>query len=221
MIDGFLFVLYYQRMNKIRSKHIALTLASVLVLLLVLTACGPAAPTPDAATDEPVTQPTPTQAGGAEDPTDSEEGVEGEEAYPPPQPTAAVADGPYPPPTNAVPTAASAYPEPESTPEGGVEFAFERPVNVGDTVIRGTGPAGLEVKIINVTFMGEEIASTVIGEDGLFEVEVPALEGGVRIGLTADIEGSDLEQQIVPGEGAINVPQVGYYFDSIVLSDNG
>ena len=147
-------------------------------------------------------------------------GAEGEEGYPPPQPTTAVADGPYPPPTLENPTAASAYPEPEATLEGGIEFSFERPINVGDTVIRGMGPAGLEVKIINITFMGEEIASTRIGDDGRFEVDVPALEAGIRIGLTADIEDSDLEEQIVPGDGAVNVPQVGYYFDSIVLSDN-
>lgn len=98
-------------------------------------------------------------------------------------------------------------------------FAFERPVNAGDTVIRGVGPAGLEIRVVNVTFMGQEIATTTVGNDGRFEVEVPALESGVRIGLTADVEGTDLEQQVVPGEGAMGMPQVGYFFDTIVITD--
>ncbi len=91
---------------------------------------------------------------------------------------------------------------------------------MGDTIIRGVGPAGLEVKIINVTFMGEEMATTTVESDGTFEVEVPAWEAGVRIGLTADIEGTDLEERIIPGEGAMGVPQVGVYFDTIVLTGN-
>lgn len=217
-------------MEKLRVKHFALSLVSIIMIALTLTACGPAAPTPEAATDEPA-PPAPTQAVGGEEESivESSDGYpapstvqENEEAYPAPSPTAPTAQGdePYPPPTPVMPTPVTSYPDPEPTPEDGIPFAFERPIETGDTVIRGVGPAGLEISIINVTFMGEEIATTRVGDDGQFEVEVPALEAGVRIGLTADIEGTDLEEQIIPGEGARSVPQVGYFFDTIVTTES-
>jgi hypothetical protein len=115
---------------------------------------------------------------------------------------------------------ASSYPPPEATAttEGGILFAFDRPVKAGDTTLSGVGPPGLEVKILNVTFMGEEIASTRVGDDGHFQIEVPALEPGIRIGLTADVEGSDLAGQLRPGEDPVNIPQVGYFFDSVIIT---
>ena len=226
MIDGFLFVLYYEAMNILSAKHRVLFPLSI-VILLVLAACGPAPETPAAPTDEPLPQPTATPA-AADDGQDSEEEAAGypgpetgevEESYP--APTEAVEDGPYPPPSPTAVTQIQSYPdepEPQSTPENGVEFAFERPISAGDTVVSGMGPPGLEVSIVNVTFMGEEIATTTVGSDGRFEVQVPALESGVRIGLTADIEGTDLEERIIPGEGAMGLPQVGYYFDTVVIT---
>lgn len=216
-------------MEKLRVKHFALSLITVFTVTIAFVACGPAGPTPEAATEEPP-PPTPTQVVSAEEPgiTESSDGypapsnVESEEeGYPAPSPTApSVSEGEsYPPPTRVVPTEVTSYPEPEGTREGAIPFAFERPINAGDTVIRGVGPAGLQISIVNVTLMGEEIATTQVGEDGQFEVEVPALEPGVRIGLTADIGGTDLEAQIEPGEGARNVPQVGFFFDTIVINN--
>lgn len=214
-------------MENLRVKHLALSLVSVIVFTLALAACGPAAPTPEAATDEPA-QPNPTQVIGNEEqaidgPSDGYPAPEVQsegEGYPAPSPTApaAAAGESYPPATPVAPTPVTSYPEAEGPREDGIEFAFERPISAGDTVIRGVGPAGLQISIVNVTLMGEEIASTQIGADGQFEVEVPALEAGVRIGLTADIEGTDLDDQIIPGEGSRNVPQVGYFFDTIVTS---
>lgn len=214
-------------MIKLLAKHRVL-IVLVFALLALLAACGQAPATPEA-TEESSSEPTATQITSDEEAPATEESYPGpeageEEAYPAPGQAEATptVDGPYPPPTTVPPTAITSYPEalPENTPENGVVFAFERPINVGDTIIRGVGPAGLEIKIINVTFMGEEIATTTVESDGTFEVEVPALEAGVRIGLTADIEGTDLEERIIPGEGAMGVPQVGYYFDTIVLTGN-
>lgn len=205
-----------------QTKAVIPVLLLCSLFLVALAACGPAPATPDAATDTPSQQATATSPspddGSTEDNPDATNG-EGEEAYPPPAPTAAVSDGPYPPPTVAIPTPVTSYPEPEpvNTPENGVAFAFERPIGPGDTVIRGVGPAGLEVRVVNVTFMGDVMATTTVGDDGQFEVTVPALEPGVRIGLTADIEGTDLADRIVPGEGALGVPQVGYFFDTVVI----
>lgn len=204
-------------MNNSRAKFYVLILVSV---VLALAACGPAPETPTA---EPVQQSTATQpASEAEPQNNGSDAAAGqaEEGYPPPAPTTAVVDGPYPPPTRVAPTPMSSYPDPEveSEPENGVAFAFDRPIRAGDTVIHGVGPAGLQISIVNVTFMAEEIATTTVGDDGRFEVTVPALEPGIRIGLTADIEGRDLAERIIPGEGEIGMPQVGYFFDSIVIT---
>jgi hypothetical protein len=65
--------------------------------------------------------------------------------------------------------------------------------------------------------MGEVLAQTVIGEDGTFSVDVPALEVNTRIGLTTNA-GDSVESGIRPGDGAMNVPQVGYFYDSVMVT---
>ncbi len=205
----FLFIMIHAMIHK--SVNFRVLILFTLLLMLATAACGPA---PEAEQPPTVTAQGPEQQDGYPAPTAGEE-----ESYPPPPPTAAVNDGPYPPPTAPPPTAMLSYPEPEimNTPEGAILFAFERPVAAGDTTIRGVGPAGLAIQILNVTFMGQEMASTTIGDDGRFEVSVPPLEPGVRVGLSADLEGTELGQRIWPGEGALGLPQVGYFFDTVVI----
>lgn len=207
-------------MKHLFTKYSALFLLTSAMLSLALAACGPS-PQATADATAPLQQPTtvaqPADNGYPAATSGQETGQA--DGYPPPAPTTAVDSGPYPPPTLAPPTPVQSYPEQlaENTPENGILFAFERPIAAGDTVIRGVGPAGVEISVMNVTFMGELVATTTIDDDGRFEVTVPALEPGIRLGLTADIQGSDLEQRIVPGEGAVSMPQVGYFYDSVVI----
>ena len=84
-------------------------------------------------------------------------------------------------------------------------------------MVSGVGPAGLEVTIRNVTFMNEELATTTIDEEGRFEATVTPLPAGVRVGLTADVEASGITETVLPAEGAVNVPQIGYFYDSFVI----
>ena len=68
--------------------------------------------------------------------------------------------------------------------------------------------------------MGTELGRTVINDDGAFSVDVTGMQPGIRIGLSADISSLGLtESDIIPGEGEISTPRVGYFFDSVVLTD--
>lgn len=123
----------------------------------------------------------------------------------------------YPSPTLS-PSPIEAYPIPDKFNENAVLLAFDKPISVSDTNVSGVGPPGLQVYVSNITLMGEELGSGVIGEDGTFRLEVSHLEPGTRIGLSADISTLGLEEEDVrPGENAISIPRVGYFFDSFVL----
>lgn len=151
-----------------------------------------------------------------------------EAAYPPPQAASAAEEGAYPPPQAAAVAEEGAYPAPAAVAEQTsripiVPFAIERPVDAGSTVIRGAGPAGVPIIIISVTFMGEVLGEGVIDEDGTFEIAVPELEAGNWVGVAlADLAGSDFAfEDFYPtgfyGEGAAQVPQVGFVYDSVTV----
>lgn len=124
----------------------------------------------------------------------------------------------YPSPTLPA-TLVEAYPIPDKFNENAILLAFDKPILVSDTNVSGVGPPGLQVYVSNITLMGEELGSGVIGEDGNFRLEVSHLEPGTRIGLSADISTLGLkEEDVRPGENAISIPRVGYFFDSFVLT---
>jgi hypothetical protein len=112
-----------------------------------------------------------------------------------------------------------AYP-PTEEPTG-ILFALDKPIAAGAESVSGVGPPDLTVYILNVTFMGEQMGTAVIGDDGRFSVPVDPIQPGIRIGLTADVTTIGLtEEDILPGDGEIGVPQVGYFYDSFVISQN-
>lgn len=123
----------------------------------------------------------------------------------------------YPAPTT-VSMAPEAYPPPAATDHPGILVALDKPILAGDTFISGVGPADLPVLILNVTFLGEEIGAGVINEDGTFSIRVDPVPSGIRVGLTADAGTIGLtESDIKPGDDAISVPEVGYFYDSFVI----
>jgi hypothetical protein len=141
---------------------------------------------------------TPTPATTSNTPIPSEDG------YPPPQPTIMPADS-YPP----------------ADEETGIPFTLDKPIAVGAESVSGVGPPGLTVYIMNVTFMGEQMGTAVVDDNGRFSVPVEPIQAGIRIGLTADVTSIGLTgEDIQPGDGAIQIPQVGYYYDSFVTSQN-
>jgi len=155
-----------------------------------------------------------------------------EEAYPAPDAAATLSpaeEGAYPPPQVTSSSAEEeAYPAPSAPTEETsripiVPFAIEQPVTAGSTVIRGTGPAGVPILVVNVTYMGEILGEGVIGADGTFEISTTALEAETWVGVSlADLTGSDFAYEDFyasgfRGEGAAQVPQVGFVYDSVTV----
>ena len=193
----------------------------------------PTATTAPTDTPAPAEEPAPTEPPAEEQPAETPAAAEEEEAYPPPEETptaaAAEAEGAYPPPETATDAGEpEAYPPPVTPTEPTssipiVPFVLEKPVPAGATVLRGTGPAGVPILAVNVTFMGEVLGETVISDDGTFEVTVPPLEDRLWVGIALDdLEGTDLTfQDFVAtgfnGEDAAQIPQVGFVYDSVTV----
>jgi len=123
-----------------------------------------------------------------------------------------------------VPTASHSLPEnapyPSPTIATGILLALDKPIVINDGVVTGVGPPGLQVHILNITFMGDLMGSGIIEQDGTFTITVPELLVGTRIGLAADVMTIGLqEEDIEPGENTISVPQVGYFYDSYVIRE--
>lgn len=192
--------------NFTRSHRLSLFL--VLLFLFIVVGCGPANETEPTATPTdtseelaPSPEATASDAYPAQNTPESAPAVD--DAYPPPSPTAIVQ---------------GAYPAPTPERQDGILLALDKPIQAGDTTISGVGPPNLPVYILNVTFMGEEMGSGVIGEDGTFSIAVDPVPTGIRLGLTATIEEIGLmENDVRPGDNAINIPQVGYFYDSFVI----
>ena len=123
------------------------------------------------------------------------------------------------PPLTLISEPVEAYPV-RTINESATLLAFDKPVLSVNTVVTGVGPPNLYIYILNITFMGEELGSGVIDEDGVFAITLSELPMGVRIGLSSDINTIGLtEEDIQPGENAISIPQVGYFYDSYVIRE--
>lgn len=135
----------------------------------------------------------------------------------------------YPAATDSRPPSSEAYPAPGVVPEQieaypsqttatGILLALDKPIKAGNTTVTGVGPPGMAVSLVNITFMGTGLGSTLIGDDGTFSIQVSPLEANIRVGLSADPASAGLtESDIQLGEGAISVPQVGFFFDSALV----
>lgn len=114
------------------------------------------------------------------------------------------------------------YPIEESTPfyEQGPEFELSTPISGGDSVVTGTGPANVPIRLVDVTEMGFVLDQTVIESDGTFTFtpEEP-LESGHSIGIQlGDIEGTDLEESdFLYSETYYERPLIGILFDLVVV----
>lgn len=111
-----------------------------------------------------------------------------------------------------------AYPAP--TAHTGILLALNKPIKPNDTEVSGVGPPGLPINIVNITLMGEQLGAGVVGNDGTFSIPV-SLQSNIRVGINANIEAFGLtSEEIKPGDDAMNVPLVGYFFDTVVVSQD-
>jgi hypothetical protein len=98
----------------------------------------------------------------------------------------------------------------------GPEFNLNEPVNGGDIVIEGTGPAGVPIILIDITTMGTQLGETIINNEGEFRFELSnPVQSGHTIGLQlGNITNTDLNpQDFLYSPNYYDRPQIGVLFD--------
>ena len=182
-----------RRFLKLSKSRFSLLLLS---LIFILGACGPA--------DE---EENPTSPVSTPYPASSETIENG--VYPAPATETAAQDpiSPYPPPT------ASDKPV----------FQLDLPLKAGATTVTGQAPESLPLAIVDITFGGIILGTGQSDEDGRFSIPVTPLPEGHRVGVTiteieAGITFEEIAEQYFPyrGQGFINVPNVGVFYDSAI-----
>jgi len=107
-----------------------------------------------------------------------------------------------------------------------IPIRIDRPIHAGTTRVTGSGPKGIPVVLIDITSGGAWLASDVINEDGKFEFRLTKpLEARHRIGVAlGDLSGTGMQVEDFSHEGyngdePLNIPQVGFFFDTYVISE--
>ncbi len=162
-------------------------------MLMLLAACS-TAPEPPQATTGPANSQTSA-------PTSPQPRV-----YPGPAGTPA----PYPAATKP-PIVSSGYPPPTVSPVQGPAFQITTPVRAADTKITGTGPAGIEVRVVDLTQSGVLLGTTKIKSDGTFEATLTApLMPGNRVALMLGL--AEDRSKFLSGPGYQDYPLIGIVF---------
>ncbi|MCZ2112461.1 MAG: hypothetical protein LC131_01220 [Anaerolineae bacterium] len=205
-------------MQSISLRQTSLFLSVVSVILL-LVACGPSAPQA-VPTPESVPATVASLATAAVVPTAPP--VSEESAYPPPAAVDEVAQ-PYPggaeaalPPQGYPPVSEETFLEPR--------FQFDAPVTAAATTVTGQAPPNTPLAIMDVTYNGELLGLGQSDANGRFTIPVSGLVAGNRIGIgIGDITtGQSIEalaEQYFPhrGEGFMNLPNVGIFYDTALV----
>ena len=197
-----------------------ISLLAVLAALLLLVACGSGtqqvAPTAESA---PGLESAPT--GDAASPTLPPADAAGE-GYPAPDAAAPV--DPYPGSQSPAPTPEpAAYPPAEEVFQE-PRFRIDQPVSAGATEITGQAPPDTALAIIDITFNGAVLGSGRSDANGLFTIPVTGLVEGNRIGVgIGELAANQTIEQMAEfyfpyrGEGFMNIPNVGIYFDTALV----
>ena len=104
----------------------------------------------------------------------------------------------------------------------GPDFSIE-PLKAGDTVIRGTGPVGLIVDVIDVSAMGQLLGKVQIDETGSFALTTEApLEGQHIVGIALPLNTRTTVEVLTTlrnkaGERPRDYPEVGFVYDSEII----
>jgi len=97
-------------------------------------------------------------------------------------------------------------------------FSINEPVEGGDTIVSGIGPAGVPIRLVDVSEVGRILGETIIDKNGTFSftINVP-LEAGHSIGLKlGDLTGTDFnENSFVNNETYYVRPMIGILFDMV------
>lgn len=113
------------------------------------------------------------------------------------------------------PSTSSHAPPPTVRPE----FILDEPLKAESTMVTGAGPANVPIKVVDITRMGRELGTGVIGSDGNFAIEVSPLIQGDRIGIMlGDVTGTDIDPaDYSKGESYSDIPMIGVVFDTAMV----
>jgi hypothetical protein len=100
-------------------------------------------------------------------------------------------------------------------PENFIYFLPIETKSSSSLVISGKVPPNISVSIINITMAGSEIISGNADNEGVFRFQISDDIKGCRIGLV--VNGNFDSSQYQPGNNAMNVPQIGYFWDTLVI----
>jgi hypothetical protein len=141
---------------------------------------------------------------------------------PPPSssPSTRLSSSPYPV-SKATKPSAQAYPSNSPTHDPSIiPFSINKPLQEGATQVTGTGPAGVPIRLQDITFMGDLVAETVIGDDGTFTFTVAPLEQKHRLGIAlGDLTNTrwqpeDFYSNDYRGNEPMAVPQMDFFYDT-------
>ena len=119
--------------------------------------------------------------------------------------------------TNGYPAPSNSYPAPITYHES-KRCTLDIPLKVGDTVVRGTGPANTPIKVISISYVGETLGFGVIDESGSFNITVsPSLEANHVIGI--QLSDPELEPDFYAGPGYTNIPMIGLILVQAVVEE--
>lgn len=114
-----------------------------------------------------------------------------------------------------VPTPVRSYPVPIPVDES-KRFTIDEPLKAGSTEITGTGPANIVIKVVNISYVGENLGSGIVAEDGTFHISLSKpVEANHLIGL--QLSDQELEPQFLDGPDYSNIPMVGLVLAQVIV----
>lgn len=109
------------------------------------------------------------------------------------------------------PIATVSMPTATAIPQIGPDFTITAGVQPGDTMVTGTGPAGLGIKIVDINMVGEVRGEGIIADDGTFEIAVDSVVGGNTLGIIISSLGNTdyIAEDFVNNENYRSIPMIG------------
>lgn len=158
--------------------------------------------------------------------TETGETIVHESGYPAPAVSPSLPASGYPDSVAAL-EVASGYPIPTQVDDRSEpHFIITAPVNASDTIVTGQALPGLSLAIVDISYNGIVLGTGPSDENGRFSIPVSSLIAGNRIGVTLfelqpgqkTIEDAAVALFPHRGEGYMNLPNVGIFFDTLLVS---